>query len=193
MTEVSQQAQTKGFLGWVEKTGNKLPDPVFLFAYFIIGLVVISIACAMLASYMATTGRSTLPPLDASFWWFAWAAGFAQMLANGGALDGERIVGRKTLELMHSNRMTPSMLPIEIMGQPMGGFGFGLGSRVMLDPAANDGPGSVGEFGWAGAAKTYFWVDPVEEIVGVFMSQYMTGIQTPDRTFRQVVYQALVD
>jgi len=48
MTEVSQQAQTKGFLGWVEKTGNKLPDPVFLFAYFIIGLVVISIACAML-------------------------------------------------------------------------------------------------------------------------------------------------
>lgn len=48
MTEASQQAQTKGFLGWVEKTGNKLPDPVFLFAYFIIGLVVISIACAML-------------------------------------------------------------------------------------------------------------------------------------------------
>ncbi len=116
---------------------------------------------------------------------------FAQMLANGGVLDGERIVGRKTLELMHANRIAPELLPIEILGQPVAGFGFGLGSRVMLDVARSDGPGTVGEFGWAGAAKTYFWVDPVEDLVGVFMSQYMTGVQTPDRTFRAVVYQAL--
>ncbi len=59
--------------------------------------------------------------------------------------------------------------------------------------AASDGPGSPGEFGWAGAAKTYYWVDPVEQLVGVFMSQYMTGVLTPDRTFRQVVYQAIDD
>jgi CubicO group peptidase (beta-lactamase class C family) len=118
---------------------------------------------------------------------------FAQMLANGGELDGERIIGRKTLELMHSNRIPPELLPYEIMGIPVGGMGFGLGSRVMLDVAASDGPGSVGEFGWAGAAKTYFWVDPVEEVVGVFMSQYMTGMQLPDRTLRAVVYQAIID
>ena len=118
---------------------------------------------------------------------------FAQMLANGGELDGTRIAGRKTLELMHSNRLTPSMLPLEIMGMPSPGMGFGLGSRVMLDVAASEGPGSVGEFGWAGAAKTYYWVDPVEELVGVFMSQYMTGPEHPDRTLRSVVYQAITD
>jgi CubicO group peptidase (beta-lactamase class C family) len=61
----------------------------------------------------------------------------------------------------------------------------------MLDVAAFQGPGSVGEFGWAGAAKTYFWVDPAEELVGVFMSQYMTGIELPDRDFRSLVYAAI--
>jgi CubicO group peptidase (beta-lactamase class C family) len=118
---------------------------------------------------------------------------FAQMLANGGQLDGVRVVGRKTLELMHTNRLPTSMLPWEIMGMPTMGMGFGLGSRVLLDVAATEGPGSVGEFGWAGAAKTYFWVDPTEDLVGVFMSQYMTGLETPDRTFRSVVYQAIAD
>ncbi|MEM1332769.1 MAG: serine hydrolase domain-containing protein [Actinomycetota bacterium] len=117
---------------------------------------------------------------------------FAQMLANGGQLDGERIVGRTTLELMHTNRIPPEQRPIELLGQPVAGFGFGLGSRVMTDVAASDAPGSIGEFGWAGAAKTYYWVDPAEELVGVFMSQYMTGPTTPDRTFRTVAHQALV-
>jgi len=116
---------------------------------------------------------------------------FAQMLANGGELDGTRIAGRKTLELMHINRLTPAMLPFEIMGLPTPGMGFGLGSRVMLDVAASQGPGSVGEFGWAGAAKTYYWVDPTEELVGLFMAQYMTGPEAPDRTLRSVVYQAI--
>lgn len=118
---------------------------------------------------------------------------FAQMLANGGELDGERVIGRKTLDLMHTNHLPAAMLPLEVMGQPVAGFGFGLGSRVMLDVAASAGPGSVGEFGWGGAAKTYYWVDPVEQLVGVFMTQYMTGVQMPDRTFRAVVYQALID
>lgn len=118
---------------------------------------------------------------------------FARMLANGGELDGERVAGRKTLELMHANRLAPEQMPWEIMGMPTPGFGFGLGSRVMLDVAASQGPGSVGEYGWAGAAKTYYWVDPVEDLVGVFMAQYMTGPENPDRTFRSVVYQAIVD
>ncbi len=118
---------------------------------------------------------------------------FGQMLANGGELDGARIVRRKTLELMHSNRLTTSMVPFEILGMPAPGYGFGLGSRVMLDVAASEGPGSGGEFGWAGAAKTYYWVDPVEDLVGIFMAQYMTGPETPDRTFRSVVYQSIAD
>jgi CubicO group peptidase (beta-lactamase class C family) len=118
-------------------------------------------------------------------------ARFAMMLAGGGELDGVRIVGRKTLELMHTNRVPAALLPYEILGLVQSGFGFGLGSRVMLDVGANQGPGSVDEFGWAGAAKTYYWVDPAEELVGVLMTQYMTGVQAPDRTVRSVVYQAI--
>ena len=118
---------------------------------------------------------------------------FAQMLANGGTLDGTRVVGRKTLELMHSNHMPAELLPYELLGLPVPGMGFGLGSRVMLDVAQTAGSGSVGEFGWAGAAKTYYWVDPAEELVGVFMSQYMTGVLGPDRDFRSLVYQAIDD
>jgi len=118
---------------------------------------------------------------------------FAQMLANAGTLDGERIVGRKTLELMHANHLPTELLPFELLGLPVPGMGFGLGSRVMLDAAQTAGPGSVGEYGWAGAAKTYYWVDPAEELVGLFMSQYMTGMLLPDRDFRSLVYQAIDD
>ena len=118
---------------------------------------------------------------------------FAQMLANAGTLDGERIVGRKTLELMHANHLPPELLPYELLGLPVLGMGFGLGSRVMLDVAQTAGPGSVGEYGWAGAAKTYYWVDPAEELVGLFMSQYMTGMLLPERDFRSLVYQAIDD
>ena len=118
---------------------------------------------------------------------------FAQMLGNGGELDGERIIGRKTLELMHTNRLPPAVLPWEIMGMPSPGFGFGLGSRVMLDVGASGCPGSIGEFGWAGAATTYYWVDPVEDLVAVFMAQYMTGPEAPEAAFRSVVSQAIVD
>jgi len=119
---------------------------------------------------------------------------FAQMLADGGTTaDGERIVGRKTLELMHTNRVADQPLPFELLGLPMPGMGFGLGSRVMLDVAESAGPGSVGEFGWAGAAKTYYWVDPGEQLVGLFMSQYMTGMLLPERDFRTLAYQAIDD
>lgn len=118
---------------------------------------------------------------------------FAQMLLNGGELDGERLVGRKTLELMHRNHLPAELLPWEIMGMPTPGMGFGLGSRVMLDVAQFAGTGSDGEYGWAGAAKTYYWVDPAEELVGLFMAQYMTGPEAPDRDFRSLAYQALSD
>jgi CubicO group peptidase (beta-lactamase class C family) len=118
---------------------------------------------------------------------------FAQMLADGGTVDGQQVIGRKTLELMHSNHLPPELMPIEILGQPMPGMGFGLGSRVLLDVAQTAGVGSVGEYGWAGAAKTYYWVDPTEELVGVFMTQYMTGVLLPERDFRSLTYQAIID
>ncbi len=119
-------------------------------------------------------------------------ARFALMLLNHGELDGERIIGRKTLELMHVNHLPPELLPCEIGGVPTPGYGFGSGSRSLMDVGAAGVLGSVGEFGWAGAATTYYWVDPQEELVGIFMTQYQ-GLEEPDRRFRTLVYQAIVD
>ena len=118
---------------------------------------------------------------------------FAQMLLNGGELDGARLLGRKTLDLMHSNHVPLALLPYEIAGIANPGWGFGLGSRVMLDVAATGGPGSRGEYGWAGAATTYYWVDPVEELVGVLMTQYMVSIDMPAQDLRALTYQAILD
>ena len=59
--------------------------------------------------------------------------------------------------------------------------------------AQSQKPGSVGEHGWAGAAKTYFWVDPVEDLIGILMMQYMFGMELPDRDFQVQVYQAFID
>lgn len=116
---------------------------------------------------------------------------FAQALCNGGTLDGHRILARKTLELMHANRISLAHLPLEIGGLPLMGYGFGLGSRVALDIAAINAPGSVGEFGWSGAAKTHYWVDSTEEIVALFMTQSMMSFDQPEMEMRALVYQAL--
>jgi CubicO group peptidase (beta-lactamase class C family) len=94
---------------------------------------------------------------------------------------------------MHSNHLPASLLPYEIGGMPAHGYGFGLGSRVLMNAAAAQMPGSIGEFGWGGAAKTYYWVDPVEELVGVFMCQAMMSFEVPDIDFRVLAYSALVD
>ena len=118
---------------------------------------------------------------------------FAQMLANGGQLDGARVIGRKTLDLMHLNCVPPGHLPLEIGGLPLPGYGFGLGSRVLMDVAQSGAPGSVGEFGWSGAAKTTYWVDPKEQLVGVFMTQSMQSFDLPELELRALAYQAIVD
>jgi CubicO group peptidase (beta-lactamase class C family) len=118
---------------------------------------------------------------------------FAQMLLNWGELDGVRLLSRKTLELMHTNHLPAKLLPWELAGIYYSGYGFGLASRVLLNVAESQKPGSIGEFGWAGAAKTYYWVDPVEELIGILMMQYMFGMELPDRDFQALAYQAIID
>jgi CubicO group peptidase (beta-lactamase class C family) len=118
---------------------------------------------------------------------------FAQMLLSGTTVDGQRLLGRKTLELMHTNHLPTALLPYKISGVPTPGYGFGLGSRVAMDVGATAVPGSVGEFGWAGAAKTYYWVDPQEELVGLLMTQYMVGFDLPENDLRTLANQAIVD
>ena len=118
---------------------------------------------------------------------------FAKMLVAGGELDGTRVLGRKTLELMHCNHLPAALLPFEIGGGPNPGLGFGLGSRVLMNVAETGNAGSVGEYGWAGAAKTYYWVDPSEDLVGVLMTQYMVSFDQPEVDLRNLVYQAIID
>ena len=115
------------------------------------------------------------------------------MLLNGGELDGTRILGRKTIELMYANHLPNALLPFKVADPPNYGYGFGLGSRVLMNVAESGKPGSVGEHGWAGAAKTYFWIDPQEELIGIMMSQAMVYPELPERVMQVLTYQSIVD
>ena len=115
------------------------------------------------------------------------------MLLNRGELDGERIISPAIADLMHINHLTANLMPFSIAIVAMPGYGFGLGSRVLMDPAGSGLPGSAGEFGWAGAANTYFWVDPKLELVGIFMTQHMISIEPAQRDFQVLAYQALIE
>ncbi len=118
---------------------------------------------------------------------------FAQMLLNGGILDGNRLLGRKTVEMMRTNHLPSELIPIEVGGGADSGCGFGLGVRVMVDLPASNAPGSPGLYGWSGAALTDFWIDPVEEMIGLLMAQYLPiDHYLISREFRLAAYQALV-
>jgi CubicO group peptidase (beta-lactamase class C family) len=122
-------------------------------------------------------------------------ARFAQMLVNSGELDGVRILSRKTVDLMDMNHLPPGVTRGAAGGGVAGGEGYGLGVRVVTDPAAAGNLTSVGTFGWSGAAGTHFFVDREEDLVAVFMIQSMggTGGASMSDEFETLVYQAIVD
>jgi len=114
---------------------------------------------------------------------------FCQMLLNGGDYNGQRILSEQTVELMRQNHTGD--LPIWLRG-PGGGFGLGFG--VVTDAGAAGTPASVGTFSWGGAYCTVFWIDPVEEMVGVLMTQVRPYTHlTIRQTFLNLAYQALED
>jgi CubicO group peptidase (beta-lactamase class C family) len=118
---------------------------------------------------------------------------FAQLVLNRGELNGVRLLGRKTMELMTTNHIPPTLLPLEMV-DPWPGFGFGLGFRVLLDVPQAGVMGSVGSHGWAGWASTYFWVDPQEQLIGILLLQYIpSGTYPISEDFRTAVYQALIE
>ena len=125
---------------------------------------------------------------------------FCQMLVNGGEVDGVRILGRKTVELMASNHL-PGGGDMRSFALPGGygevefdGMGFGLTVSVAMEPARTGVVGSAGEFMWGGAASTIFWVDPAEDLTVVFMTQLL-----PSGTFnfrgqlKSIIYPSIVD
>lgn len=124
---------------------------------------------------------------------------FAEAIRRRGALGDARILGRRTVELMTMNHL-PGNSDMADMGTPVHsetsyeGIGFGLGFSVVLDPATAKAACSVGEHAWGGAASTAFWIDPVEDISVVFMTQLMPSSTYPiRRELRALVYQALID
>lgn len=124
---------------------------------------------------------------------------FCRMLLAGGELDGRRLVSPKTLELMSANHL-PGGRDLASMSRSLfseatnEGVGFGLGFAVTLEPARTLLPGSAGDIFWGGAAGTYFWVDPKEELTVVFMTQALAGDnQRLRRELRTMVYSAFAD
>jgi CubicO group peptidase (beta-lactamase class C family) len=122
---------------------------------------------------------------------------FCRMLLGGGALDGVRILGRKTIDLMTRNHL-PGGADLQSLSRSMfseaiyAGQGFGLGFAVNLDPARSMVPGSAGEYYWGGIFSTYFFIDPVERVSMIFLTQLMPSSSYPvRRQLKTMVYAAL--
>ncbi|MGD9803719.1 MAG: serine hydrolase domain-containing protein [Hyphomicrobiaceae bacterium] len=124
-------------------------------------------------------------------------ARFCQFMLNKGELDGVRLLGRKTVELMTTNHLKGDMAD---MGTPRfsettyEGIGFGLGFSVMIDPAKAQILGTPGEYAWGGAASTAFWIDPKEDLFVVFLTQLMPSSAYPfRRELRVLTYQSIAE
>ncbi len=113
---------------------------------------------------------------------------FSQMMLNGGELDGVRILSPKTVELITTNHLGDIQ-----MGFGRSGVGFGLGFAVALDQGDIGEIGSAGEYNWGGAAGTRFWIDPEEDLIGIFMVQSIPHRTRLAQTFKVLTYQAIVE
>ncbi|MEO1163364.1 MAG: serine hydrolase domain-containing protein [Chloroflexota bacterium] len=118
---------------------------------------------------------------------------FANCLLNGGELDGFRLIAPRTLRWMASDHLEPHMLPIKL-GPGKVGTRFGLGFRVVKNIGESQVSTSVGEFGWSGAAQTYFSIAPAEDMILLYMSQLIPAHPYPVRNrFVNLVYQAIME
>ena len=113
---------------------------------------------------------------------------FAQMMLNGGSLDGTRIVSRKTVEYMTSDHLGAVRGPVYLPGA---GYGFGLGVAVRLASGEANTPGSPGDYNWGGWGGTYFWVDPKEKLIAIWMMQSPGQRNHYRIQFRNAVYAAI--
>lgn len=122
---------------------------------------------------------------------------FTHMLLNKGELDGARVLSRESVEQMMTNQLPPALGDAPLseaarfgLGGEVAGLGFGLGGSVLMDPARAGGLGHAGEYAWGGAASTTFWVDPVENISVVLMTQKLpSGVHPLRDQLRRAVYE----
>ena len=116
---------------------------------------------------------------------------FCQMLLNGGTLDGHRVLSRKTIELMTRDHVRGIRRASAVL-QP--GYGFGLDFAVHTNQALSGLNGSLGEYNWGGLAGTIFWIDPAEEMIGLYMIQMLPPRFGDGRMqFKRLAYQAIAD
>jgi len=121
---------------------------------------------------------------------------FCEMLRQGGALDGVRLLSPKTVAFMFSNHLEADIASLGVTSfgeQPMEGVGFGIGGSVTLAPGRAGVPGSLGDFSWGGMASTFFWIDPVLDLSVVFFTQLSPSSSYPARPeLKALVHGALV-
>ena len=117
---------------------------------------------------------------------------FAQMLLQDGELGGARILESETVQTMRSNRLPDALVPIQLGTFLSPGYGFGLGFAVVVDADASPEPDNDGVFRWAGAANTFFWIDPAAELIGMVWTQFNPfAAYNLEREFQTLVYDAL--
>jgi CubicO group peptidase (beta-lactamase class C family) len=120
---------------------------------------------------------------------------FAQMLLNGGELDGHRVLKRETVALMMQNHLPAALMPLSLAGlgeASQTGYGQGYGGIVLVDSAASGLPGSPGIYRWLGYESTFFWVDPKRDLVGMLFMQFLPAGPYPiDHQFQRLVYAAV--
>jgi CubicO group peptidase (beta-lactamase class C family) len=122
-------------------------------------------------------------------------ARFCQMLVNGGELNGTRLLSPTTVALYSINHCPEPALPYGFRENDLyhAGYGYSLGTRVLMDVSKTGMAGSVGEFGWDGAFGTYFWIDPRQYLYGVMMIQHFPNAYYPiAQQFKALTYQAII-
>ena len=115
----------------------------------------------------------------------------ARFLQTGKTPDGSRLLSEKSVQMMWTDRIPTYQKPLKKDGFTFGGYGWGLAGRVMIDLGQAQFLTETGESGWAGAASTFFWLDPKNDLIGVVMTQYLGSKIPIGEDFQTAVYQAL--
>jgi len=122
---------------------------------------------------------------------------FASMMLNRGELFGERLLSKKSIDLITTNQLPDDLLPISyngIVSKTSSSYGFGLGYCINIEPRTAETLGSLGDYGWGGIADTYCWIDPDKQLIAILMQQFLPSLTHQSRLdFRNTVYQSLKD
>jgi CubicO group peptidase (beta-lactamase class C family) len=116
---------------------------------------------------------------------------FSQMLLNGGEFQSQRLLRAETVRAMTTNQLPPEALPIKLAGQPLTGFGFGLGVMMRLDAKADTPDSGAGDYCWGGAASTTFWIAPRSEFVVIVLQQLQPSNSELFDALLPVIYAAI--